>query len=137
MVVRYPMLPVAIVLLASLNLRMLQSKRQARTHSLLVCIMSSLSLAVFFVNVSQNTARLRGSCCRLASSVQSQNVYFHSEVSSLQWKLKFRNVWGQYKRVSTLWRCFGPPYKHLVFILRPLCTTSRRGLSVTLVFPAA
>jgi len=29
-----------------------------------------------------------------------------SETSSLHWKCKLRNVWGQSKGVSTLWRCF-------------------------------
>ena len=28
-------------------------------------------------------------------SSQSQNVYFNSETSSLHWKCKLRNVWGQ------------------------------------------
>ena len=39
------------------------------------------------------------------SSFQSQIVYFDSETSSIQWKSKHRNVWGQKKHVSTLWRC--------------------------------
>ncbi len=30
-----------------------------------------------------------------ACSFQSQNVYFNSEMSSLHWKSKLRNVWGQ------------------------------------------
>jgi hypothetical protein len=39
-------------------------------------------------------------------SCQSQNAYFNSETLSLHWESKPRNVWGQEKRVSTLWRCF-------------------------------
>jgi len=39
------------------------------------------------------------------SSFQSRNVYFNSETSSLHWKFKLRNAWGQKKRVSTLGRC--------------------------------
>ncbi len=36
------------------------------------------------------------SCCHgLTSSFQSQNVYFYSETSSVHWKSKQRNVWGQ------------------------------------------
>jgi len=38
-------------------------------------------------------------------SFQSQNVYIHSETSSLHCKPKLRNAWGQEKCVSTLWRC--------------------------------
>ena len=45
-------------------------------------------------------------CQDNVSSSQSQNVYFDSKTSSLHWKSKLKNVWGQCKRVSTLWRCF-------------------------------
>ncbi len=30
------------------------------------------------------------------SSFQSQNIYFNSDTSSLNWKSKLRNVWGQF-----------------------------------------
>lgn len=40
------------------------------------------------------------------SSFQSQNVYFHSQKSSLHCESKLSNVRGQCKRVSTSWRCF-------------------------------
>ena len=39
MAVRYPILSVTTMLLASVHLRMLQSKSQVRAHSSLVCIM--------------------------------------------------------------------------------------------------
>ena len=42
----------------------------------------------------------------MSSSSQWQNIYFNSETSFLHQKSKLRNVWGQQKRVSTLWRCF-------------------------------
>ena len=45
---------------------------------------------------------IAAACC----SFQSQNVYCNSETSSLHWKSKLRDAWGQGKRVSTLWRCF-------------------------------
>ncbi len=51
-------------------------------------------------------------CCRQGttqlqdSSCQSRSVYFISETSSLRWKSKLRNAWGQYKCVSTLGKCF-------------------------------
>jgi len=38
----------------------------------------------------------------ITSSFQSQNVYFSPQMSSLHWKSKFRNAWGQPKRVCTL-----------------------------------
>jgi len=41
------------------------------------------------------------------SSSQSRNVKFDPEMSSLHWKSQQRNVWGQQKRVATLWRCLG------------------------------
>lgn len=40
------------------------------------------------------------------SSVQSPNACFISKTSSPQWKFTLKNVWGQYKRVSTLRKCF-------------------------------
>ena len=39
------------------------------------------------------------------SSFQSQNICFYSDMSSLHCKYKLRNAWGQYRCVSTLWRC--------------------------------
>ena len=42
----------------------------------------------------------------MSSSFQSRNVCFNSETTSLHWKSKLRNAWGQSKRVSTLGRCF-------------------------------
>ena len=51
-----------------------------------------------------------GTWQRPLSSFQSRNVYFNSETSSLHWKSDLRNVWGQQKRVSTLWRCFRCPH---------------------------
>ncbi len=41
----------------------------------------------------------------IVSSVSSQNVHFNSETSSRHWKSTLRDVWGQSKGVSTLWRC--------------------------------
>ncbi len=42
--------------------------------------------------------------CIISCSYQSWNVYSSSEKSSLYWKSKWRNVWGQQQLVSTSWR---------------------------------
>ncbi len=39
------------------------------------------------------------------TSFQSQNVYFNAETSSLPWKSKLRNVWGQWKVQHLLSPC--------------------------------
>ena len=51
------------------------------------------------------------------SSFHSRNVCFNSEASSLHWKSKLRNAWGQYKRVSTLQRGFRT-HHHLAVVLQ-------------------
>ena len=48
-------------------------------------------------------------CWLTAALFKSRNCYFNSETSSWHWTFKLRNVRGQSKRVSTLWRYFGSP----------------------------
>ena len=48
--------------------------------------------------------------------IKAAAVCFDSETSSLHWKSKVSNVWGQYKHVSTLWRRFSLSSKLQLFV---------------------